>query len=104
MRQDRRHDLARHVRRQQPVAVLGEDGRHPNRVVNAEAHEPTEQQVILHLLHQLPLGADREQDLDQARSDQPLGRNRGAAEVGVKHLEIGIEAGQCLVHHLPDLA
>lgn len=70
MGQDRRHDLAQHLGRQQPVAVLGEDRRHPDRIIDAEADEPAEQQVILHLFHQLPLGSDREQDLEQAGPDQ----------------------------------
>lgn len=83
MRQDRRHHLARHLRRQKPVAVLGEDRRHPDRIVDPETDEPAEQEVILHLFYQLPLGADRKHDLDQAGPDQPLRRDRGAAEIGV---------------------
>jgi len=47
---------------------------------------------------------DREQDLDQPGPDQPLRRNRGAAEIGVELLEFGIQAGQRVVHHLPELA
>ena len=60
---------------------------------------------------------DREKDLDQARpplgtllrnalpvTDQPLRCNRGAAKIGVERLELGIQAGQRVVHHLPDLA
>lgn len=83
LRQNRRHHLARHLRRQQPVAVLGEDRRHPDRVIDSQADEPAEKQIILHLLHQLPLGADREQDLDQAGPDQSLRGDRGAAKKSV---------------------
>lgn len=54
-----------------------------DRVVDAKAHEPAEQQVTLQLRHQLPLGADREQGLDQVGPDQ---------------------AGQRLVDHLTDRA
>jgi hypothetical protein len=43
-------------------------------IVDAKACEPAEPQVILHLLHQLPLGPHREQDLDQAGQDQPFWR------------------------------
>lgn len=32
------------------------------------------------------------------------GQDRGAPKVGVKSLELGIEAGQHVVHYLPDLA
>ena len=104
VRQDRGHDLARHVGGQQPVAVLAEHRGDPDRVVDAEPDEPPEQQVVIHLLHQLPLRADREQDLEKARPDQALRRDGGAAEVGVERIELGIEARQRVVHDLPDLA
>ena len=102
--EDRRHHLARHLGGQQPVAVLGEDGWHPDWIVDAKADKPAEHQVVIHLLHQLPLGADREQDLQQACPDQPFRRDRGAAEIRVQHFELGIEAGKRVIHHLPDLA
>ena len=102
--QDRRHDLARHVRGQQPVAVLAEYRRNPHGIVDAKADEPPEQQVVIHLLHQLPLGPDREQDLEKARPDQALRRNGGAAKIGVERVKLGIETRQRGVHDLPDLA
>ena len=102
--QDRRHHLARYVGRQQPVAIFGEHSGHPDWIVDPEADKPAEKQVILHLFHQLALGPDREKDLDQARPDQPLRRDRRAAKIGVERLEFGIQAGQRVVHHLPDLA
>lgn len=104
MGQDRRHDLARHVRCQQPVAVLREHRWHPDRVINPETHEPAEQQVVLHLLHQLPLGPDREQDLEQTGLDQPLRRDRGAAEINIQMVKIVIETGERIVHDLSELA
>ena len=104
MGQDRRHHLARHLGRQQAVPVLAEDRGDPHRIVDAEADKPPEQEVVLHLLHQLALGPDREQDLDQARPDQPLRRDRGPAEVGVERRELPIEAGERIVDHLPDRA
>jgi hypothetical protein len=73
-------------------------------IIDPEADKPAKHQVVIHLLHQLPLGSDREQDLEQARPDQPLRWNRRAAEIGVKRLEFGIEAGERVVDHLPDLA
>ena len=100
----RRHHLARHLRAQQPVAVLGEHGRHPHRIVDPQPDKPPKHQVVIHLLHQLPLGPDREQDLQQARPDQPLGRDRGSTEIGVKRLELGVETGERVIHHLTDLA
>lgn len=78
--------------------------RNPDRIVDPQPHEPPEQQVAIHLLHQLALGPDRKQDLEQARPDQPFRRDRGAPEVGAKSLELRLEAGQRVVHHLPDIA
>ena len=88
--QDRGHDLARHLGRQQPVSVLGEHSLDPGRIIDAKPDEPLEQQIVVHLLHQLPLGADREQDLQKAGPDQPLRRDGGTAEIGVERIEIAI--------------
>ena len=35
---------------QQPVAVVGEDGRHPDRVIGVQPHKPAKQQVVVQLL------------------------------------------------------
>lgn len=69
---------------------------------NQQANEPAEQKVLLHLLHQFPFGADRDQDLDQAGPDQPFRRNRGKAKVGIERLKLGVQPGQRLLHHLPE--
>ena len=37
----------------------------PLNSVDAEPYEPAEQQIIWQLFHQLPLGADREQDFER---------------------------------------
>ena len=52
----------------------------------------------------MALGADREQDLDQAGPDQPLELNGGATKVRLKAFELGIEARQSVLPDLPDLA
>jgi hypothetical protein len=65
--QDRREELAGDVGGQQTVAVFAEHGRHPHRIVDAKPHKPAEQQIVLHLLHQLALRPDRKQNLDQRR-------------------------------------
>ena len=104
MRQDGGHDLAGHVRGQQPVAVLREHRRDPYRVVDPEAHEPTEQQIIVHLLHELTLGSDRIKDLKKAGPDQPFWCNGGTAFTGVEPIEIGIQGAQGIIDHRSDLA
>lgn len=67
-------------------------------------HKPAEQQVVVQLLHQMPLGADREQDLQQARTDQPYRRDGGAAEIGIEPIELAIEARQGVIDDPPDRA
>ena len=47
-------------------------------------------------------GADREQDLDQARPDQPFRRDGGATLGGIEPVEIGIKASQRIIDNLPD--
>ena len=84
--------------------VLREHGRHPYLIVDPEADKPAEHQVVIHLLHELPLGSDRKQDLEQTRPDKPFRRDRRATEIGVKRLKFAIETGERVIDHLPDLA
>ncbi len=56
------HALEKHSRHfliQQPLAILAEHRVIPHRFVHFHAHEPAEQQVVVELLHQHPLAADR---------------------------------------------
>ncbi len=66
-----------------------DDSWHPCRVVDPKAQAAAEQQVVLHLLHELARGPVRDQDPDQAGPDPPLWRDRKAAEIGVERLELG---------------
>ena len=65
---------------QQPLAVLGEHRHVPHRRVHRQADEPAEQHVVGQLLHQLPLGADAVEGLQQQRPQQLLRRDRGPAD------------------------
>jgi hypothetical protein len=58
MGEDCGHHLARHVGAQQPVEVLGKDLGDSDWGVDPQPHEPPEQEVVLHLLHQLALRPD----------------------------------------------
>src|SRR5262245_39678552 len=44
---------------EQSIAIFGEHRRVPNRVVHRETNEPAKQQVVVKLLHQQALAADR---------------------------------------------
>ena len=51
----------------EPVSVLAEDGVVPHRVLDGQADEPTEQQVVVDLLDELPVAAHDVQNLQQHR-------------------------------------
>ena len=96
--------LASDIGVEQPVAVLRERGVVPNRIVNAEPDEPAKQKIVVDLLHQLALGADRVERLQQRSPQQPFRRDRLPPGIFVKCLELPIERGQHLVHDRPDRA
>lgn len=101
MGKDRRHRLARHPGRQQPVPV-----RRSNTVgtpTGSSMPNPANQRNN-RLCGISPIGCrpDRKRDPHQARPDQPFGRDRGAAERRAERLESGVQAGRRPVHHLPD--
>ncbi len=75
----------------QPFAVLGEYRHVPDRVVHLKAYEPAKEQVVLQLLHQLPLAANRVQHHQQSCPKQPLRRNRWTANLGIQLVELGIQ-------------
>ena len=56
-------ELLGYVAPQQPLPILAEHCWHPHRLVHVQPHEPAEQQIVLQLLHQLPLAPDRIQYL-----------------------------------------
>jgi hypothetical protein len=87
---------------EQPIAVLREHRRHPHRLVNPKPDEPAVEQVVIELLHQLPLRADGIERLQQKRAQQPLGRDRRPTAVRVSLGKIAIDRCQNLVHHNTD--
>jgi hypothetical protein len=100
---------------EQPVAVLGEHGHVPDRIVDPEPGEPAEQQVVVELLHQLALGADRIERLEQECPEQLLGRARRPAdrrlqpgelrrEIGERGIDQGQDAPARMISRDPGLA
>ncbi len=90
------------LRIHQPVPVLRESRGVPGPVVDAEPHEPAEQQVELQALHELALRAKRVERLQQQRPHQPLRRDRGAANPPIQRLEPSRQAVQHIVRDRPD--
>ena len=88
LRQHGRQEARRYLAIQQPVAVLGEGGGVPDRIVHAEPDEPAEQQVEVDPLDQLAFGPDRVEGLQQQRPQQPLGRDRIPPRRRVERVEL----------------
>ena len=59
------HELLEHIAFLKAFPVLGEHSRVPDRIVRREADEPAKQQIVVELLHQLALGADRIEHLQE---------------------------------------
>jgi hypothetical protein len=88
LRQHRGEKLRRHIAFEQPVAVLGERRGIPYRVLDAQPDKPAEQQIMVDPLDQLPLRADRIERLQQQGAQQPLRRDRLAAERRIELLKL----------------
>src|SRR5215475_10109283 len=101
MLHERGQKLPCHVCFKQPIAVLREHCRNPYRLVHAETNEPAVEQVVVELLHQLPLRADGIERLQQERPQQSLRRDRRPAAVRVRPAKIAVERRQHLVHDRP---
>jgi hypothetical protein len=95
-------ELGRDIAVQQPVPVLAEYGRIPHRIVRRQPHEPTEQQIVVELLHQLPFRAHRVERLQQQRSQQPLRRDRRSSFAGIEPVERPRQLGERRVHEFAD--
>jgi hypothetical protein len=87
---------------EQPLPVLGEHGRVPDPVINAEAHEPPEEEVVVQLLHELAFAPDRVQHLQQQGPEQLLGRDRRTPGLRVQPRELGRELPERRVDHRAD--
>jgi len=93
----RAKELPRHIRRHQPVAVVREHRRVPDGGIQRQAHEPPEQKIVIDLLHQLPLGADREKGLQKRCPKQHLRRDGGPSHPRVQSLETPVQTRQRLI-------
>lgn len=63
----------------QPVTVLAEDRVVPDGVLDGQTDKPAKQQVVLDLLHQLPLAANAVEHLQQHRTHELLGGDARSA-------------------------
>jgi hypothetical protein len=57
-----------HLTVEQALPILREHADVPDAIVHVQADEPSVEQVVVELLHELPLAADAVQDLEQQRA------------------------------------
>jgi hypothetical protein len=69
-------ELAHDLLVEEALPILGERGGMPDRIIRAQADKPAEQQVVVELLQQQPLGADAVERLQQRSQQQLLRRHR----------------------------
>ena len=72
------------LRRRAGARGFGEHGHIPDGVIHVQANEPTEQQVIVELLHRQPLASHRVQRLQQEARNNFSGANRRSSGFGVQ--------------------
>jgi hypothetical protein len=94
IRWKRRQKPLRDLLRQNPRPVLRKRRGVLDRIIEPKPDEPAKLKIEIEPLHQLPLGADRIEQLQQDRPQKPLWRDRWAATFLVKHRKPRIERNQ----------
>src|ERR1700688_5050881 len=97
------HELCKYLAVLQPVAVLGEAGRVPDRIVRRKPHEPAVQKIVVQLLHQLAFRPNAVEHLQQQCAQQLLWRDRGTSFAGVKLPKVTAQLTQNIADKLTDL-
>ncbi len=95
---------ARHRFVEQAVPILRERTVIPDLVIHIQANKPAIEQVVVNVLHQLPLRPNRVQRLDQTGPQQPLRRNRRAPRLGVQLFEVRMQRRQKTIYQHPQFA
>jgi hypothetical protein len=69
-----------------------------------QTNDAAEQQIVVELRHQLPLGTDAIEGLPQQRAQQLFGRDHGASVPGVESSSLRVEGLQSLIGDATDQA
>ena len=97
------HELREHIAVLQPLPVLGEGGRVPDRIVRRQSHEPAVQKIVVQLLHQLAFRADAVEHLQQQGAQQLLRRDRRTSLAGVEPPKAAVQITQNIPDKFPHL-
>ena len=94
--------LTRDIRLNQTVAVPAGGRVIPHRLIHRQSDEPSDQKIVLELLDQQLLAADRIKNLQHQCPDELLRRNGRPARLGVALLEPPIHLRQRIRDHRVD--
>lgn len=97
-----REERCRDLPPEKSIPVLAEYRGYPHGIVHLEPNEPPKQQVVVELLHEHPLRADRIENLNQESAQEFLGCDGGPADRGVQAIELRRHLPKDPIHHLPD--
>src|ERR1039458_4037878 len=97
------HELGKHLAILQSVSILREGGRVPDQVVRRKPHEPTVQEIVVQLFHQLPFRPNAVEHLEQQCAQQLLRRDRGTSFARVELPQAAVQLAEHLTDKLPDL-
>ena len=100
--QDGGEELNGDVAIEQAVAILGEGGVVPGRIIDPKPHKPPEEKVVFEPLDDLALRAYGVKRLQEHGPQQLLGRDRGPPHLGVKRSELALQSRKRLVHNGSD--
>jgi hypothetical protein len=92
-----------HLGGKDPVPVLGEAGRVPDRLGERQAHEPAQKQVVFQLFAEAAFGRNGVEVLDQLGAQEVLGRDGLAAPFVVEPVKERTEILKGPVNHPADL-
>src|SRR5262249_33563012 len=95
-------ELGRDIASQEAIAVLAEDGCIPYGIIRRKTHKPTEQKIIVELLHKEPFGAHAIESLEKQSAQKPLGRDARSTVPRVKLRERLRLTGEHLIYQRAD--
>jgi hypothetical protein len=86
---------------QQPIAILREDRDIPDGIIHVQIAKPAKKHIVVQLLHELPLAANRIHHLQDQSTQQMFWWNRWAPAIRIKLVKLaGKIYKHCLNHRL----
>jgi hypothetical protein len=100
MMQQRFHEASEQIAVLQSLTILRQRRRIPHRVVRRTPDEPAGQQMVVQLLHQVPLTPYAVAYWQEQRAQQLFGRDRWTPRRGIQCADIAVQLTEHLAHQL----